>query len=187
MKRLNQVLCDVLNIYLAELHKSGESYPDQRDEALEILDRCLEGMTWGRMYQDPNIDPEMAMKFYRDTSSWILNQECCVSISRENNRGVGLAIGVIDGKMSENIGCHYGFLWLIAVDPEFQGKGVGRNLFYKFHQNLFQFKSFYFQYFMISFFEFINIKLNILFFKIVKIPKSPTPITTYFLPAREST
>ena len=121
-------LCDVLNIYVSELDVSELTVADEKDEAIKILDRCLEDMSWGRVYQDPNIDHSLAKKFYRDSSAWILSQKCHVTIARVNGHSVGLAIGIIDQQISDNISRNFGALWLIAVDREYRGMGVGKKL-----------------------------------------------------------
>ncbi len=121
-------ICDILNIYVSESVAGEPIGIDERDEAAEILDNCIEGLIWGRVHQDPMIDPVLAKKFYRDTSAWILSQECHVTIARENGRGVGFAIGLIDRETTEIMGRRHGILWLIAVDPKFQGRGIGKNL-----------------------------------------------------------
>ena len=129
-------LCDVLNIYLRKmgdtLSVQSNGRKEVRKEAMEILARCLDGMTWGRMYQDPCIDNKLAVKFYLETSKKILNQESHITIARDKGRGIGVAIGVVDQDISKNIGSRYGVLWLIVVDPSYQGKGFGNALLSQF-------------------------------------------------------
>lgn len=121
-------LCDILNIYTVELSGGAGQGSGSRDEALKILDRCIATMNFGRVHQDPMIEPSVATKFYRETTAWVLSKDCHVTIARKDGRSVGLAIGVVDGDMSRALGRRYGFLWLIAVMPEYGGRGIGGEL-----------------------------------------------------------
>ena len=125
-------LCDILNVYVKTLKRIDKIIPDRREEAFRVLDHCLGGMKWGRVYQDPNIEKSKAREFYQQISVSMLSKDCHVTIARENGLGVGLAIGVLDPKVSEFMDKPYGVLWLIAIAPEFHGRGVGKKLLKKF-------------------------------------------------------
>ena len=121
-------LCDILNIYLAELGDEAVSGPDNRQEAKSILGRCVANMNFGRVHQDPMITSLLATKFYQDTTDWVLSKNCHVTIARLDGKPAGLAIGVMDEEMSKAMDSRYGFLWLIAVMPEYEGRGIGGKL-----------------------------------------------------------
>ena len=128
-------ICDILNIYVAKSVSANTEVLDHRSEASEILEHCIKGMKWGRIHQDPNIIPAMAHQFYLELTREILTQECHVTIVRSDGRAVGFAIGVPEIETSNFLNERFGVLWLIAIDPEFQGIGLGKKLFKEFLLN----------------------------------------------------
>lgn len=131
-------LCDELSVYQTELtagpedaQPSAEPAPEW-DELAVLLERCLEDMEWGRVFQDPNIKPEKARKFYLDACRHYLGQGARVTTIEQNGKLAGVAFGVVDEEISKQIGRRYGILWFITIDPTHRGKGLGKSLFDKF-------------------------------------------------------
>ena len=125
-------LCDILNIYLTNLDNKTSEGSCERQEALDILEKCMSNMNFGRIHQDPKISPSLSTKFYIDTTAWILSKNSHLTIAKHNNKPAGFAIGLEDREMSLATNSRYGFLWLIAILPEYRGCGIGGKLLKKF-------------------------------------------------------
>jgi len=121
-------LSDLLNIYTVKLEGEGREISGHPEDVMEILQPCIADMNFGRIHQDPNIEDDLANAFYTKTTEWVLSGKCHVSSIKENGKAIGFAIGVLDEDMSKALQTRYGFLWLIAVHPEYKGCGMGSRL-----------------------------------------------------------
>ena len=133
-------LVDVMTIFNKELNgpgvsKVGDTVLEESDSNIvPLLEECINGMHFGRMFSDPHITIEKAREFYLEVSKHYLSKEASTITVQYEGADAGLAIGVIDDGVSGYLKRRYGYLWFIGLLPEFKGRRLGHELFSLFCQ-----------------------------------------------------
>ena len=128
-------LADVMAIFtktlqgLAPPRRSGVAPKHGISDIMPLLEKCVHGMDLGRMFADPWIPADKAREFYLQVSRYYLEQGALAVVLEHEGEKAGLAIGVPDETISGYLKRKYGYLWYIALAPEFKGKDLGRSLF----------------------------------------------------------
>lgn len=130
-------LADVLAIYSKHIKvdkkKQHHTLTDSADSALhQLVEECIKSMRHGRLFADPLITDDLAGRFYASVTGYYIEKGATVTVLKIGNTPAGVAVGIMDEKISREINQKYGYLWLIALKPQLLGKGLGSELFKKF-------------------------------------------------------
>ena len=124
-----------MQIYTIDLRCSEFSHPDKNlikisnDDIDNVIKNCVTGMQYGRFFADSRIPRDKAESYYVEVTRHYLKQEGCCVVLYEQGKPIGFAVGVIDHNKTSQLGVRYAYLWLIAIEPGFRGKGHGKRLF----------------------------------------------------------
>jgi ribosomal protein S18 acetylase RimI-like enzyme len=127
-------LADAMNIYRITLKAfspgsgGGEALNPEDDSDARFLTHCIAGMRDGRFLEEPHISRAKGCEYYLRCTLHHLRSGAVSVVVRHQGVRIGFAVGAVDEMMSKALGRRYGYLWLIALAPEFQGRGLGRPL-----------------------------------------------------------
>lgn len=102
------------------------------EDADEVVRIGASSIRQGRMFSDAAISEDAAQRFYmRFTESLhegAIHGTLFGQTAKVGHQIAGFAVGRRDAMASRITGSSYGYLWLIAIAQEFQGKGIGSAL-----------------------------------------------------------
>ena len=106
---------------------------DYGPEAATGMERIAgEADIGGHIDRDPAINEIKRRGFYPAVVKSLMQKIDGVNmfsrVAWQGERVVGFTMGGLDAAVSDATGSRFGYLWLIAVDPEDAGKGLGRAL-----------------------------------------------------------
>lgn len=103
------------------------------DEAMAFFERSPNLFQTARMHKDSVVNNDAANCFYRELYKSQFKKKKSVKVGIwKNNILTGLAIGSRDMSLYEDANFDLGYLWLIAIDPEFQRQGLAKKLLKEF-------------------------------------------------------
>lgn len=121
--------CDKLTEYKITRKEQAFSW----EEAKELFDRCPDLFRHARMFRDHRIPQQKAALFYKELLHWQVNNPKAIrACLRDQGHFYGLAIGTPDEWLLHAADLHLAYLWLIGLDPLYQGRKLSRALLEEF-------------------------------------------------------
>ena len=100
-----------------------------------VREIAMSAFRHSRLDNDPRFSIVQVRTFYeRLLNSFLEKQESLILVARIDDTAAGFILGAEDIELSEHLAYSLGYLWLVAVDEAFAGRGVGQTLFDVFMQ-----------------------------------------------------